>query len=236
MRINKFMATCGVASRRKCDELIQMGHVKINANICTKVGVQIDPEVDLVTVDDKPIRLTNTYVYYMLNKPCNVVTTMSDPHGRPTVMDYIPQTKYRLFPIGRLDYNTSGLLLFTNDGDVAQKLLHPSFEFGKTYIVEIRGEIDNNAINQLRNGVDIGDFVTSPAVVEVLDSKRNTTTIKIVIHEGKNRQVRRMFDAVGHKVVRLQRVAIGKIKLGDLPIGKYRELTKDEIAYIKTSN
>lgn len=235
MRINKFMATCGVASRRKCDELIQAGHVKVNANICTKVGVQINPEVDLVTVDDRPIRLTTNYVYYMLNKPCNVVTTMSDPHGRPTVMEYIPQTKYRLFPIGRLDYNTSGLLLFTNDGDIAQKLLHPSFEFGKTYIVDIRGEIKPSAISQLQTGVDIGDFVTSPAFVEVIEKKPSSTTIKIVIHEGKNRQVRRMFDAVGHKVMHLKRVAIGKIELGDLPIGKYRELTKDEIAYIKSN-
>ncbi len=235
MRINKFMATCGVASRRKCDELIEKGRVKVNANVCKKLGMQINPEQDLVTVDDRPIRLTNNFVYYMLNKPCNVVTTVSDPNGRPTVMDYMPQGKNRIFPIGRLDYNTSGLLLFTNDGDVAQKLLHPSFEFGKTYVVDIKGNILDAEIKKLQNGVDIGDFVTSPAKVEVLKTTPTTTTLKIVIHEGKNRQVRRMFDAVGHKVQKLQRVAVGKIKLGDLPLGKYRELTKEEIAYIKSS-
>lgn len=229
------MATCGVASRRKCDELIASGHVKVNANVCTKLGLQIDPEVDLVTVDDRPIRLTEKYVYYMLNKPCNVVTTVSDPNGRPTVMQYVPSGKYRIFPVGRLDYNTSGLLLFTNDGDVAQKLIHPSFEFGKTYIAEVKGMLDSNTLNHLRNGVDIGGFVTSPAVVEVLDTQQNRTRVKIVIHEGKNRQVRRMFEAVGSCVLRLQRVAIGKIKLGDLPVGKCRELTKDEVAYIKSA-
>ena len=235
MRINKFMATCGVASRRKCDELIEKGRVKVNANVCKKLGMQINPEQDLVTVDDRPIRLTNNFVYYMLNKPCNVVTTVSDPNGRPTVMDYMPKGKNRIFPIGRLDYNTSGLLLFTNDGDVAQKLLHPSFEFGKTYIVDIKGDIAEAEIKKLQNGVDIGDFVTSPAKVEIINKTPATTTLKVVIHEGKNRQVRRMFDAVGHKVQKLQRVAVGKIKLGDLPLGKYRELTKEEIAYIKSS-
>ena len=235
MRINKFMATCGVASRRKCDELIEKGRVKVNANVCKKLGMQINPEQDLVTVDDRPIRLTNDFVYYMLNKPCNVVTTVSDPNGRPTVMDYMPKGKNRIFPIGRLDYNTSGLLLFTNDGDVAQKLLHPSFEFGKTYIVDIKGDIAEAEIKKLQNGVDIGDFVTSPAKVEIINKTPATTTLKVVIHEGKNRQVRRMFDAVGHKVQKLQRVAVGKIKLGDLPLGKYRELTKEEVAYIKSS-
>lgn len=235
MRINKFMATCGVASRRKCDELIEKGRVKVNANVCKKLGMQINPEQDLVTVDDRPIRLTNNFVYYMLNKPCNVVTTVSDPNGRPTVMDYMPKGKNRIFPIGRLDYNTSGLLLFTNDGDVAQKLLHPSFEFGKTYIVDIKGDIAEAEIKKLQNGVDIGDFVTSPAKVEIINKTPATTTLKVVIHEGKNRQVRRMFDAVGHKVQKLQRVAVGKIKLGDLPLGKYRELTKEEVAYIKSS-
>ena len=229
------MASCGVASRRKCDELIETGHVKVNANVCTKLGVQIDPEVDLVTVDDRPIRLAKKYVYYMLNKPCNVVTTTSDPNGRPTVMSYIPHDKIRVFPVGRLDYNTSGLLLFTNDGDVTQKLIHPSFEFGKTYIVEIVGELNNQAINKLRNGVDIGGFVTSKAVVEVLSTNGKNSVIKIIIHEGKNRQVRRMFDAVGSHVKKLQRVAIGKIELGDLPLGQFRELTKEEIAYIKSA-
>lgn len=235
MRINKFMATCGVASRRKCDELIESGHVKVNANVCTKLGLQIDPEVDLVTVDDRPIRLTEQYVYYMLNKPCNVVTTVSDPNGRPTVMEYVPSDKHRIFPVGRLDYNTSGLLLFTNDGDVAQKLIHPSFEFGKTYIAEVKGVLDSASLNNLRKGVDIGGFVTSPAVVEVVETKQNRTTVKIVIHEGKNRQVRRMFEAVGSRVLKLQRVAVGKIELGDLPVGKYRALTKEEVAYIKSA-
>ena len=229
------MASCGVASRRKCDELIEQGHVKINTKVCKKLGVQINPEVDLVTVDDRPIRLATKYVYYMLNKPCNVVTTVSDPNGRATVMDFVPHDKIRVFPVGRLDYNTSGLLLFTNDGEVTQKLIHPSFEFGKTYVVEIAGQLDDEALQKLKNGVDIGGFVTSKANVEVIEKSNQSSIIKIVIHEGKNRQVRRMFDAVKSKVKSLKRVAIGKLELGNLPIGKYRELTKEEIAYIKNA-
>lgn len=229
------MASCGVASRRRCDELIETGHVKINTKVCKKLGVQVDPQNDLVTVDDRPIRLEKQLVYYMLNKPCNVVTTTCDPNGRPTVMNYIPKSKIRVFPVGRLDYNTSGLLLLTNDGEVTQKLIHPSFEFGKTYIVEIRGKLDKQAIEKLRNGVDIGGFVTSKAQVEVLKEDEKTSTIKIVIHEGKNRQVRRMFDAVNSHVKKLERIAVGKLQLNDLPVGQCRELTKEEIAYIKTA-
>ena len=229
------MASSGVASRRKCDELIEKGHVKINTKVCKKLGVQIDPTVDLVTVDDRPIRLAPKLVYYMLNKPCNVVTTVSDPNGRATVMDFIPHDKTRVFPVGRLDYNTSGLLLFTNDGEVTQKLIHPSFEFGKTYMVEIVGTLNDEALKKLQEGVDIGGFVTSKAHVEVVEKGDKRSLVKIIIHEGKNRQVRRMFDAVQVKVKSLKRVAIGKLKLGDLPVGKYRELTKDEIAYIKSA-
>lgn len=232
MRLNKFMALAGVDSRRKCDEIIASGRVRINARVVKKLGTQVDVYNDLVTVDNKPIRLKGEFVYIMLNKPLGTVTTVHDPQHRRTVMDCLPKLDKRVFPVGRLDYNTSGLLLFTNDGDTAQKLIHPSFELEKKYLATIEGALTDEQINALRNGVDIGGFVTSPAGVEPVSRAHGQTTYEVVIHEGKNRQIRRMFEAVGSKVVVLKRISFGELSLGDLSIGHTRPLTKDEIKYI----
>ncbi len=234
MRLNKFMASSGVASRRHCDEIIAAGRVKINARVCKKLGTQVNPDLDIVTVDNRPIRIRGPFVYYMLNKPTGVVTTVMDPEGRETVMDYIPSnTGKRLYPVGRLDYNTSGLLLITNDGDISQKLMHPSFEFGKTYLATIEGKLSDAEMEKLANGVNIGGFVTSPATVKYVGTKGNDSTYSLTIHEGKNRQVRKMFLSVGYKVKELQRVALGKLQLGDLPVGEYRPLTEQELDYLR---
>lgn len=234
MRLNKFMALAGIASRRNCDEIIKQGRVRVNARLVKKLGTQIEPNKDLVSVDNKPIRIKNEFVYYMLNKPLGVVTTVKDPLGRRTVLDCVPKTKKRIYPIGRLDYHTTGLILLTNDGNLAQKLIHPSFEFDKVYLATINGSLTDKQVQMLRDGVDIGDCVTRPAVVEIEKQQIGQTTYKIIIHEGKNRQIRRMFEAVGSKVIQLKRIAIGEIKLGDLPIGHFRDLTDEEINYINS--
>ena len=232
MRLNKFMATCGVASRRHCDEIIEQGRVKINAVITKKLGVQVNPDTDIVTVDDKPLRIKGPFIYIMMNKPVGYITSVKDPQGRKTVMDLLPKTDKRIYPIGRLDYNTSGLLLLTNDGDTAQKLMHPSYEFGKTYIANIKGDISEDELEVLRNGVDICDFVTSKAQVSVLRHNKEETRIKLTIHEGKNRQIRRMFLALNKQVKSLERVYLGKLYLGNLPLGQCRHLTEDEVQYL----
>lgn len=232
MRLNKYMALAGIDSRRKCDEIIASGRVRVNARIVKKLGVQVDVNKDLVTVDNKPIRIKKEYIYIMLNKPIGTVTTVSDPQGRRTVMDCLPKLNKRVYPVGRLDYNTSGLLLFTNDGDTAQKLIHPSFELEKTYLATIADELSADKVEALRNGVDIGGFVTSKAKVQLKSIQHGQSTYEITIHEGKNRQIRRMFEAVGSKVLVLKRISFGNLKIGDLQIGHSRNLTEEEIKYI----
>ncbi len=233
MRLNRFMAMAGVASRRACDEIISAGRVRVNAVVIKKLGVDVDPEKDIVAVDGKAVRIKGDFEYYMLYKPCGYVTTLSDPQGRKTVMELVKNSEKRLFPIGRLDYNTSGLLLISNDGDLAQKLTHPSFEFGKTYIAVVSGSISDSDLVKLRTGVDIGGFITSNAQARVTRRFDNKTEVELVIHEGKNRQVRRMFEALGKKVKSLKRISIGKLTLGNLKEGECRKLTPDEIKYLK---
>ncbi len=222
----------GVDSRRKCDEIIASGRVRINARVVKKLGTQVNINRDIVTVDNKPIRIKGNFVYLMLNKPLGTVTTLRDPQHRRTVMDCLPRLNQRVFPVGRLDYNTSGLLLFTNDGDTAQKLIHPSFEIDKKYLVTITGTLSEKEIDILSNGVDIGGFVTSPASITLKNTAHGQSTYEIIIHEGKNRQIRRMFESINRPVVALKRVAFGKLVLGDLQVGHTRELTKEEIKYI----
>ena len=233
MRLNKYMASCGVASRRACDEIILEGRVRVNAVVVKKLGAQVDENNDIVAVDGKAIRIKGPFRYFMLNKPKGYITTVSDPQGRKTVMELLPEMEARLFPIGRLDYNTSGLLLFSNDGDLAQKLTHPSFEFGKTYIAVVEGDVNEPELEKLRKGIDIGGFVTSNAQASVLKKFDGQSEVKLTIHEGKNRQVRRMFEALNMKVKSLKRIAIGKLSLGSLPEGECRELTEEEVKYLK---
>lgn len=232
MRINKYIAASGLCSRRKADELIQNGNVKVNGASMREPGYDVQ-ECDKVVVNGRLIESKQKLEYVVINKPLGVVTTVSDDRDRQTVMDIVADVDARLFPVGRLDYNTSGLLIMTNDGDMAYRLTHPKHEVTKTYVAVVQGVLSDARVNKLRAGVDIGGFVTSPAKVKVLKGTKTTTTVEITIHEGKNRQVRKMCAAVGNKVIALERTAIGDIKLGRLAEGHYRKLTHEEIEYLK---
>ena len=231
IRLNKYIASSGVCSRRKADELIEAKKVKVNGNLVEDFGMQIDEKKDVVIVDDKRIRLENKKIYLMLNKPVGYVTTNDEQLGRKCTNDLIHENE-RVFPIGRLDMDSEGLLLFTNDGEFSNSLMHPSKKVEKVYIAKLNRKINDEKIEMLKNGVDIGDYVTKPAKVQRIASN----VVKITISEGKNRQVRRMCEAVGLKVIKLQRVQIGNLELGTLPTGKYRHLTKQEVRSIIKTN
>ena len=228
MRINKYIATSGIASRRKADELIQNGNVKVNNITLTEPGYDVKPG-DVVEVNGRIIDVEQKKIYLMLNKPLGYITSVKDQQGRPTVMDLMTEVEGRVFPVGRLDYNTTGLLLMTNDGDFSYKVSHPKHQMGKTYRALVKGILSRERISKLRRGVDIGGFVTSPAEVEIVKEYPKHTLVEITIHEGRNRQVRKMFKAVGNPVEELQRIAIGEVKLGRLKEGGYRKLTREEI-------
>ena len=226
IRLNKYIAECGICSRRKADILIESGKVLVNDIVIKDLGVKIDDTKDQVKVDGKTISKEDKFVYIMLNKPKGYVTTNSEQFGRKSVLDLI-DTDYRIFPIGRLDMNTEGLLLLTNDGEFANKLMHPKNKVEKTYIANVKGNITKEKIENLRNGVDIGGYITKPAKVRIISKDNNEIEIKI--SEGKNRQVRKMCENVGLRVLDLKRTSVGKLNLGNLKIGKYRYLNKNEI-------
>ena len=232
MRINKYIAQAGVASRRKADELIAAGNVKVNGAVLKEPGYDVQ-EGDVVEINGRRIQAEEKKVYILLNKPIGYVTTVSDDKERPTVMDLVKDVEARIFPVGRLDYNTSGMLIMTNDGDFAYKLTHPKHELTKTYRARVAGILSTEKIWKLRNGVDIGGYVTKKAQVDLVKGLPRSTVIDITIHEGKNRQVRKMCRAVGNNVQELERIAIGNIKLGRLAVGHYRKLTREEIEYLK---
>ena len=233
MRLNKYIAQAGVCSRRKADELTLAGKVKINGAVMKTPGYDVQ-EGDRVVVDGKPVDAPEKPVYYLLNKPAGYITTTSDEKDRPTALSLLTDVTARVYPVGRLDAPTRGLLLFTNDGDLSYHVAHPSQKVWKTYIAVVAGRISKEELWALRNGVDIGDKKkTAPARVTVLKEKGDLTTLEICIHEGRNRQVRRMCKAVGHNVLDLQRTAIGDIALGRLREGTYRKLTPAEIEYLK---
>lgn len=233
MRINKYIASCGVTSRRKADELIIAGKVAVNGAIMREPGYDVQPD-DEVVCDGRKISLEVGKTYILLNKPVGYVTTTSDDKDRPTVLDLIQDEDKRIFPVGRLDYNTSGLLILTNDGDVANKLMHPSKELDKTYRAVVSGILTRGKIARLEKGMDIGGFRTSPAKVEVRKHNRNSTVVDITIHEGKNHQVRRMFKAVDTPVQTLERIKIGNLVIGRLAVGGYRKLGPAEVEYLKS--
>lgn len=226
IRINKYIASCGVCSRRNAEDIILGGRVKINGQVVTELSVKVK-NGDIVEVDGKKITLEQEKIYIMLNKPRGYVTTSKEQFGRPSVLELL-DVKQRVFAVGRLDMDSEGLLLLTNDGDFANKIIHPTKHIAKTYEVVLKKEISNEAIQILRQGVDIGRYVTRPAVVEKVDNKN----IIITIYEGKNRQVRKMCEAVGNKVVNLKRIAIGSLKLDDLKMGKYLLLNDNDMKRI----
>jgi len=232
MRINKYIAQAGFASRRKADELIVNGNVKVNGAVMKEPGYDVQ-DGDQVTVNGKLILGEEKKEYVLINKPLGVVTTVEDDKDRLTVMDVVKDIDARLFPVGRLDYNTSGALIMTNDGDLAYRIAHPKHEVFKTYRARVRGVLSNERAARLRKGVDIGGFVTAPAKVEIIKGIKGTTLVEISIREGRNRQVRKMFAAVGNPVLELERVAIGEIRLGHLRPGHYRKLTKEELEYLR---
>lgn len=231
-RLQKYIARCGVASRRKAEELITNGSVKVNGSVVTELGTKVDTDRDIVTIDNKKISENDKLIYIKLYKPEGYVTTVKDQFDRKTVLDLIQITE-RIYPIGRLDYNTSGLLLLTNDGDLANKLMHPKYHIYKTYVADIDGRIMDEEINKLKTGVSIEDYKTAPAKVKLLKYTGNTSTVQISIYEGKNRQVRKMLDAVGHQVRTLKRVSFGEIGLDNLKPGSWAYLNEDEIKFLK---
>lgn len=233
MRINKYIAQAGVASRRKADELIANGNVKVNGLTLKEPGYDVVTG-DVVEVNGRKIEAEEKKVYLLLHKPVGYITSVSDDRDRPTVMDLVQDVDARIFPVGRLDYNTSGMLIMTNDGDFAYRLSHPKHEMPKTYRAVVAGVLSKEKCAKLSEGVDIGGFVTSKAKVEVVKGHPRSTVVDITIHEGKNRQVRKMFKAVGNNVQELQRIAIGDIRLGRLAEGHYRKLTRDEVEYLKS--
>lgn len=229
-RLQKYLASCGVASRRKCEEYILQGKVQVNGKTITELGTKINTEKDVVEFEGKVINQTKKLVYILLNKPIGYVTTADDQFGRDMVLDLV-KVKERVVPVGRLDMYTSGALILTNDGDFVYKVTHPKHEIEKTYTVTIKGIVQNNEVEQLKNGVKIDDYITKPAKVKILktDTEKNISRLEITIHEGKNRQVRRMCEAVGRKVLALHRSKIGKIGVKDLELGKWRYLQYKEV-------
>ncbi len=234
MRLQKYIAKSGVTSRRKAEKLIEKGRVKVNGKVVTEMGVKINPDKDVIYVDNKEVKMEDNNVYIILNKPEGYVTTLYDEYGRPKVADLIKGIKERIYPIGRLDYNTSGLLLLTNDGKLTYKITHPRHHINKTYLVKVKGILSEEKMEKFRNGIDIGGYVTAPASIKLLNENKSNSLVKVIIHEGRNRQIRRMMDALGHPVIGLKRVAIGKIVLGKLPKGQWRHLREDEINYLKS--
>ncbi len=234
MRINKFLAECGIASRRNSEEVVLAGRVCINGKKVTTLSTDVDIENDRVTVDGKIVHAINKHIYLKMNKPKGYVCTMSDDKGRKTVVDLLPD-KYkdkRVFPVGRLDYDTEGLLLLTTDGDMAHKLSHPSNEISKTYIAKVEGEVPEHKLAQLRKGVPIDGVLTKKCKVKLVEKDEKYSRFEVVISEGRNRQVRRMFEYIEKEVVFLKRVAVGEIKLGGVTRGTVRELREDEIEYL----
>ena len=234
MRLQKYMAASGVASRRASEKLIAEGHVAVNGVTVTEMGTQVDETRDRVTVDGKPIRPETDKHYLAYYKPLGEVTTSSDPEGRDTVMDKFRDYPVRLFPVGRLDFDSEGLLLLTNDGELMQRLLHPSHEVPKVYLCKVSNQVTEEELRRLRAGVTLDDGrMTSPAEVRLIRREAFDSVVLVTIHEGRNRQVRRMFDRFGHQVVALRRVGFGPIALGDLPRGQWRKLTEAEIRRLK---
>ncbi len=227
VRLQKFMAECGVASRRKSEELIELGKVKINGHIA-RIGDKVNPKKDIVTVRGKKILKEEKLYYIMLNKPRGYVTTVSDELGRKTVLDLV-DVDARIYPVGRLDRDSEGLLFLTNDGSFANAMTHPRHNFAKVYRVTVRPGVNEEILQQLRNGIEIDGRKTAPCEVTVIREENNRTVLEFILREGRNRQIRKMCEAVNLEVARLKRISIGPIKLGMLPAGKTRDLTSNEI-------
>lgn len=233
MRLQKYLSAAGVCSRRAGEALIKDGRVKVNDNVVTEMGVSVNPEKDRVEVDNRLVKVVEKKEYILLYKPVGYVTTANDPFGRPTVLDLAKDAKARVFPVGRLDINTSGLLLLTNDGELANRLTHPSYGVEKEYLARVHDIPDTQTLKRLAQGVELEDGMTAPAQVRLVKSGRPTSLVSLVIKEGKNRQVRRMLEAVGHPVVALKRVRFGLLTIGSMKVGEWRRLTPGEVKSLR---
>lgn len=233
-RLNKYLASCGVASRREAEKIILDGRVSVNGKIVTNLATQVNEEKDRVMVDGNQVSPVSDYSYIMMYKPKGCVTTLKDDKGRKTVYSYLEDLNIpHLVPVGRLDYDTEGLLLLTNDGELVHALTHPSHEVPKTYIVKVEGEVLEHKLAQLRKGVVIDGVKTAKSKVKLVEFKDNISRFEVTIHEGRNRQIRKMFEAVGEEVIFLKRISIGNVRLGGLARGTYRYLNDNEIEYLK---
>ena len=228
IRLQKYLAECGIASRRKSEELIAAGKVKVNG-VTASIGDKVNPKHDKVTVSGKKAVSVKKSVYIMLNKPRGFITTMSDEHDRKCVAELVKGINTRVYPVGRLDRESEGLLITTNDGEFANALTHPSKHVSKTYRVTIRPEITKEQATAFRNGIEIDGRMTAPADLRILEAQENRTVVEVTIYEGRNRQIRKMFEALGIEVARLKRTKVGNLKLGMLKQGDYRDLTPDEV-------
>jgi 23S rRNA pseudouridine2605 synthase len=226
-RLQKIIALMGIASRRKAEEIVYEGRVTVNGKIAT-VGMKADPEKDHIKVDGKLIKKPEKKIYIVFNKPRGVMTSLGDPEGRITVKDFLGGIKQKFFPVGRLDYNSEGMILLTNDGEFAHVVLHPSKKVSKTYLVKVNGVLQRKAIDRLRTGVKLDGVLTAPAKVKQVRKTENNSWIEITIYEGRKRQIRRMLERVGHRVMRLKRVKIAGVAMGDLGPGAYRYLSREE--------
>ncbi|MFH1216351.1 MAG: pseudouridine synthase [Pseudomonadota bacterium] len=234
-RLQKILASSGVGSRRKAEEYIRQGMVTIDGQVVTDMGIKIDPAAHQILLNGKSIQSSEEKIYILLHKPTGYVTTLSDPQGRPIVTSLLSGIKQRVFPVGRLDLDTEGALLLTNDGELAQRILHPSFEVKKTYVAKVAGKPSSDKIKLLESGVMVEGRRTSPASVKVLQQNSRFSLLEITIHEGRKRQVRKMCAAIGHRVLALKRLSYGNLQLGSLPSGKFRILRKKDIEKIFSS-
>jgi len=229
IRLQKVLAAAGLGSRRKCETYITAGRVTVDGEVVDELGARVDPEVSVIHIDGVRIAQASGHVVLALNKPRGVITAMSDPHGRQCVGDLVQDLDERLFHVGRLDADTDGLLLMTNDGELAQRLGHPSHEVNKTYVARVQGRVDKGTLQRIKNGVIIEDRVVDVEKIAMLDQSADATLIELTIHEGRNRIIRRLCEEVGHPVIDLARTSIGPIQLGNLKPGQTRELTRDEL-------
>ncbi len=235
IRINRYLAGAGLGSRRKCERFILNGSVKVNGNTVNRLSLKVDPEKDIVIFDGKEIKYNSEKTLLVLNKPAGVLSSVSDDRGRKTVIDIAREKGYskRLYPVGRLDIDTTGVILLTDDGDLAYRLTHPKHEIPKIYQARVKGKIDRNALRKVSGGVDIGGYITDPCKVEEKRISSEFSDIEVTIKEGKNRQIKKMFDAVGYKVIRLNRKSMGGLEFGNLKIGEIRALSKSEENFLR---
>ena len=231
-RLQKVLAKAGVASRRRAEELIRQGKVRVDGKVVTEMGTKVDPETQNIECEGVALVSREEKVYILLHKPTGYLSTVDDPQGRPIVTDLLKNIKERVYPVGRLDLNTEGALLLTNDGELSQKILHPSHEVNKTYVAKVKGVPGKKKLDALSKGIELEGRKTWPARIKVLKTEAQSTVIQIIIHEGRKRQVRKMFEAIGHPVLALKRTAYGQLELGGLGPGKYRFLTPRDIKFI----